>query len=129
MSERADHRRCNHDAAICGGSLRRPRAEHTSANKQQAISYAACRALTDLIPSQSANFDDLIHGLGYDPADSSTDSTTPAGIGNVAARALLDFRHHDGSNLPGDLHPGAYSDYTGYQPVNTRDHVTDPNAW
>jgi hypothetical protein len=112
-----------------GGSLRRPVEEHMLANKQQAISYAAYRALVDLFPSQVAKFDALLGGLGYDPADTSIDGRTPTGIGNVTAQALLDFRHHDGSNQLGDLHPGAYSDYTGYQPVNTWDRVTDPNQW
>jgi hypothetical protein len=57
--------------------------------------------------------------LGYDPNDNSTDITTPTGIGNVACGAVLNFRHHDGSNQLADLHPGAYSDYTGYVPVNS----------
>src|SRR5919204_6692921 len=41
---------------------------------------------------------------------------------NVAARAVLDFRHRDGANQLGDEPGGiagvAYSDYTGYTPVN-----------
>lgn len=112
-----------------GGTLRRPAEEQTLANKQQAISYAAYRALVDLFPSQIPKFDAALASLGYDPADGSTDSTIPTGIGNIAARALLDFRHHDGSNQLGDLHPGPYSDYTGYQPVNTPDRIVDPNLW
>ena len=112
-----------------GGSLRRPPAEHTLANKQQAISYAAYRALVDLFPTEGALFDFMMAKLGYDPADSSTDTATPEGIGNLAARAVIQFRHHDGSNQLGDLHPGAYSDYTGYKPVNTPDVIRDPNRW
>src|SRR5204863_5281533 len=54
---------------------------------------------------------------------------TPSGIGNVCARALLNYRHGDGSNQLGDLHPGAYSDYTGYVPVNSVDVLNDPNKW
>lgn len=61
--------------------------------------------------------------------DATLDTTTPAGIGNVACMAVLHFRHHDGSNQLGDLAPGAYSDYTGYTPVNTPDVVRDPNRW
>lgn len=60
--------------------------------------------------------------LGYDPADPSNDTTTPAGVGNVACRAVLDFRHDDGSNQLGDEPGGTpgvpYSDYTGYTPAN-----------
>ena len=42
---------------------------------------------------------------------------------------MTNFRHGDGSNQLGDLHPGAYSDYTDYQPVNTPDLIVDPNHW
>ena len=38
---------------------------------------------------------------------------SPTGIGNRAAKAVLDYRHADGSNqLAG------YADTTGYQPKN-----------
>ena len=109
--------------------LRRPPAERTSAHKQQAISYAAYRALVDLFPSQVATFDTLMRQLGYNPLDQSTDPTQPTGIGNRAAQAVLAFRHHDGSNQLGNLHPGPYSDYTGYRPINDPDHITNPNRW
>lgn len=112
-----------------GDQLRRPEEERTLANKDEAISYAAYRTLTDLFPTQKTQFDNLITSLGYNPTNSSTDITTAIGIGNVAAQALLDFRHHDGSNQLGDLHPGAYSDYTGYQSVNTPDTINNPDRW
>ena len=113
-----------------GGSLRRPAGEQTYANKRMAVSYAAYRALIDLFPAQKATlFDTLLVRLGYDPADRSMSIATPAGIANIAAQAVLDFRHRDGSNQLGDLRPGAYSDYTGYQPVNTDTTVNDPNRW
>lgn len=114
-----------------GASLRRPFGESTLANKEKAVSFAAYRALVDLFPQpdQFQKFGDLMHRLGYDPSDSSTDIRTPSGIGNVAAAAVLQFRHHDGANQLGDLHPGAYSDYTGYVPVNTPDQINDPNRW
>jgi hypothetical protein len=60
--------------------------------------------------------------LGYDAAELSTDTSQPTGIGNVAARAVLAFRHRDGANQLGDEPGGApgvpYSDYTGYSPTN-----------
>src|SRR5664279_520194 len=50
-----------------GGSLRRPPAERTLANKQKAISFAAYRALVDLFPSdQGSVYDPLMASLGYD---------------------------------------------------------------
>jgi hypothetical protein len=82
-----------------------------------------------IFPSETPMFDNLMSSLGYDPSDTSTDTSTPTGIGNVAAAAVLAFRHHDGSNQLGDLHPGAYSDYTGYVPVNDPDHIFNPNRW
>jgi hypothetical protein len=106
-----------------GSSLRRPSADHTVANKVQAISFAAYRAGVDLLPgSISTVFDPLMRDLGYDGADLTTDPSTPAGVGNVAAQAVLDFIHQDGANQLGDEPGGiagvAYSDYTGYVSVN-----------
>ncbi len=114
-----------------GDTLRRPAAERTEANKAKAFSYGAYRALLDLFPQpdQQTNIRNLMVALGYDPDDASTDTTTPAGIGNVAAAAVLEFRHHDGSNQLGDLNPGPYTDYTGYTPVNTLDEINDPTRW
>src|SRR5215510_12790488 len=43
-----------------GGTLRRPAAEHILANKEEAISFAAYRALTDLFPTQQTIFDELM---------------------------------------------------------------------
>jgi hypothetical protein len=112
-----------------GSELRRPREEWTLANKKKALSYAAYRVLLDLFPSQSAAFQTKMVELGFDPSDTSSDLTTPQGIGNRVAAALLEYRHHDGSNQLGDLFPGPYSDYTGYVPTNTPDTIHDPNRW
>ncbi len=113
-----------------GGSLRRPKSEHTIANKEKAISFAAYRALVDLLPSQKMmKFDPLMDQLRFDSSDDSSDLETPSGIGNAACRAVLDFRHHDGANQLGDLHPVAYSDYTGFTPANTAEVLANPNRW
>ncbi|GAB4305894.1 MAG: hypothetical protein Fur0025_47960 [Oscillatoriaceae cyanobacterium] len=104
--------------------LQRPAAENTSLNKSEAISYAAYRVLTDLFPSQVDMFDKLMAQLGCDSGNNSTDTATPAGIGNAAAAALLAFRHLDGSNQL-----NGYADTTGYQPVNGSDVVNDPDHW
>jgi hypothetical protein len=104
-------------------SLRQPTGEHTDANKVEAISFAAHAALVDLFPSQTPLFNSLLSSLGYSLPG-------PAGsVGLTACHAVLDFRHVDGSNQLGELHGGAYSDYTGYQPVNTVDTIYDPNRW
>jgi len=122
-----------------GSSLRRPPAERTAANKEQAASFAAYRAAVDLFPATTPLFGQLMASRGYDPADTTTDTSRPAGVGNVACKAVLDFRHNDGSNQLGNLSGGApYSDYTGYQPANAPMDVrapfdpatvTDPSRW
>ena len=126
-----------------GNQLRRPARERTAANIRQAISYAAYRALVDLLPASTAAISDpLMSELGYDPGDRSLDRWTPGGIGNTAAAAVLEFRHGDGANQLGDAPGGTpgvpYSDYTGYVPVNDPmdlrgafdpTTVHDPDAW
>jgi PAP2 superfamily len=118
------------------GALRRPLSERTEANKEQAISYAAYRALVDVLPADTNSaYIPLMKQLGYDPNDNSTDIETPTGIGNVACAAVLEFRHHDKSNQLGDLAQGPYSDWTGYVPANNSSPVparavpADPNHW
>jgi hypothetical protein len=69
-----------------GGSLRRPPAEHTLTNVNQAICFAAYRAAADLFPgSASSVFDPLMRTLGYDAADLSTELAIrfrpPGGVG------------------------------------------------
>jgi hypothetical protein len=126
-----------------GGALRLPPARRTLANKREAISFAAYRALVDLFPgSRSTAFDPLMADLGYDPGDRSTSGSDAAGVGNLAGQAVLEFRHHDGANQLGD-EPGGlpgvqYSDYTGFQPANAPMDLTaafdpatvhDPDRW
>jgi hypothetical protein len=118
------------------GYLRRPEAERTDANKAIAISFAAYRALVDLFPARKADFDAKMAALTLDPMIVSTDVSTPSGLGNVVSTAVLNDRHYDGANQLGDLHAGAYTDYTGYtavnaahDPANPGETITDPNAW
>jgi len=86
------------------GALRRPAAERTPANKEKAISYAAYRALTDVLPEETETvYKPLMRELGYNPDDKSTDIETPVGIGNVACAAVLEYRHRDGANQLGDF--------------------------
>jgi hypothetical protein len=115
------------------GALRRPPSERTLANKEKAVSYAAYRALSDVLPADIESvYKPLMKELGYDPNNNSTDIETPEGIGNVACGAVLEFRHHDKSNQLGDMPrsdnqvsslvasaAGPYSDWTGYTPVNS----------
>src|SRR5438105_1513899 len=118
-----------------GGSLGRPTAERTRANKMEAISVAAYRAAVDLFPASRATvFDPLMASLGYDPGDLTTDPSRPPGVGNLAAHAVLEFRHADGANQLGN-----YADYTGFVSANAPMDLTrgafdpatvrDPSAW
>lgn len=126
-----------------GDSLRRPAPERSHTNKRAAVSFAAYRAAIDVFPGDRTTvFDPLMASLGYDPGNLSTDASTPAGVGNLAAAAVLAFRHRDGANQLGDEPGGApgvaYADYTGFRPVNDPmdvrvpfdpSAVHDPNAW
>src|SRR5437879_728805 len=59
-----------------GSGLRRPKKERTLANKNEAISYAAYRALVDLFALDKASvFDPLMLSLGYDPNNLDRKST------------------------------------------------------
>lgn len=126
-----------------GARLRQPAAARELDHQVEAISFAAYRAAVDLFPAQRADlFDPLMARLGLDPANRSTKADTPAGVGNAACQAVLDFRHGDGANQLGD-HPAGkaatpYADYTGYKPVNAPMDlrapfdpatVRDPDRW
>ncbi|MBK8915796.1 MAG: vanadium-dependent haloperoxidase [Phycisphaerales bacterium] len=124
-----------------GGSLRRPASERTEANKRAAVSYAAYRALRNQFAAHEAStgsFTRLLRELGYEPSDS-TDTSTPAGVGNVAAQAVLDFRLNDGSNQAGNFAQVTSDKYPAlYAPKNSGDPSTgrapggadfDVNRW
>jgi hypothetical protein len=92
--------------------------------KIQSMNYAAYRALLDLFPSQAAAFASVMKDLGENPNDNSTNTNSPQGIGNVAAAAVLSYRHADGANQL-----NGYKDTSGYAPVNTWDNLRYPGRW
>lgn len=67
-----------------------------------AISQAAYKVLANQFPTQTASFDLLMASMGLEAGASSV-TTTPEGIGNLAAKAVLDHAHDDGSNQSGAL--------------------------
>ena len=71
------------------GVDRRPAEEHTLRNKEIAISYAAFRAMNEYYYSDKALFANFMKELGLDPMNKSLDPTTPEGIGNLAAKAVI----------------------------------------
>jgi hypothetical protein len=101
-----------------------PKQSYNPNNVTKAVSYAAYRALLDLFPSDTSLSTSLMNSLGYDPNDTSTNTKTPSGIGNVAAQAVISFRHGDGSNQL-----GGYADTSGYVAVNTPDQIVSPLHW
>jgi len=114
---------------------RRPAAEGaTNRNKNIAALYASYRVLNSLLPQNADEWRRMMLSVGLDPADNSTDTTTPVGIGNVAGMSLIAARLHDGMNQLGDeggvkYNRRPYSDYTGYKPVNTAYELIDPSRW
>src|SRR5262249_38573259 len=104
------------------GSRRRPPEERTNENKAKPIGFAPSRCLTTLYPDgplppplaqPSVRLQALLVSQGYDLAETcntddecrAADPTAAAGIGNLAAQAVIDARRNDGSNQYGDLPP------------------------
>ena len=114
------------------GTERRPVDEHTLKNKEIAISFAAYRAMNEYYYSDTTLFANFMEDLGLDPNNATLDPTTPEGIGNLAAKAVIEARKGDGANQYGEQEGSngqAYFDYTGYEPVNPVDKNVDPNRW
>jgi hypothetical protein len=117
-----------------GDKLRRPPVERTAANREKAIAYAVTRVLLDVYAEDAEWIKARVRKLGVNPDDTCTDLSTPQGVGNTAADALLAYRHHDGSNQLGDevgSDGKPYSDWTYYRPVNAPGpgKVLDPDRW
>lgn len=115
-----------------GGSLRRPKKEHTLKNKEKAISYASYHALVFAYPESKDWLEAEMKKLGYDPKLVSKDPTKPEGVGYLAAQAVIEYRKNDGANQLGNEEGGdgkPYSDYTYYRPVNSVDKIIDPDRW
>ena len=94
---------------------------HSENAVEKAISFAAYRCASDLMPgSVSTVFRPLMQQLGLDADDTTLDVANPQGIGNLSAKAVLTARHNDGANQTGTLSSSGvpYSDYTGYASVN-----------
>jgi len=111
---------------------RRPSKEYTLKNKEAAISYAAYRAMLVYYFSDSLMLRNKMKEFGFDPDDHSLDPATPAGIGNLAAKAVIEARMDDGANQTGTTkgcNGEIYSDYTGYKPLNNADTLNDIKHW
>jgi len=103
----------------------------TLSNKEIAISYAAYNTLCEYYISEKMLFDKSMKELGLDPNDKSMDKNTAVGIGNLAAKTIIEARKTDGSNQYGNVDGNKmmYGDYTNYEPVNPIDELRDINKW
>jgi VCPO second helical-bundle domain/Domain of unknown function (DUF6851) len=112
---------------------RRPASEATIRNKNIAGLYAGCQVLKGVFEERVPVMRLGMTALGLDPDDESEDPATPVGIGNIAGKAIVRARLHDGMNILGDegrkYNGQPYDDYTGYQPVNTAYELADPSRW
>ena len=115
---------------VHGAVPRRPASEHSALNKAMAMSYAAHAALADQFPTQKDVFDRYLATLGFGPASASAGITTPQGVANLSAVAMLDACHRDGANQLGNLTASGvpYADYTGYAPLNAPMQAAQPSA-
>jgi hypothetical protein len=114
---------------------RRPPAERaTNRNKNIALIYASYRVMNSLLPQHAADWRNMLISLGLDPDDAHTSTADAIGLGNAAGHAVAAAREHDGMNQLGDeggrrFNRRPYSDYLGYEPVNTAYELHDPSRW
>jgi hypothetical protein len=113
---------------------RRPASEAaTNRNKNLALIYSSYRIMNKYLPEAAATWNAMLSSAGLSP-DDQENTDTPIGIGNLAARHLIEARHHDGMNRLGDeggnkYNLQRYADHTGYQPVNTAYQLNNPSRW
>lgn len=112
-----------------GVDLLRPAGSRSAAAIAEAVSHAAYRAAVDLFPEDEERFTAVLAAQGLRPQPRNFNAASPAGVGNLVCEAVLRMRHHDGSNQLGRLGTGPYTDYTGYQPLNSPHSLNDPNHW
>jgi hypothetical protein len=94
--------------------------DYTPENRREAYSYAAFRVLnTDAIFASAlpatfkTELETFFKSLGYDPKNTAEKTNTPSGIGNMAARLVLEARAADHSNQQ-----NKFADTSRYAPLN-----------
>lgn len=102
--------------------------EWNDSNRRIAISHAAHGVLSEFFPNLIYQFDALLHRSVADASPSQGGSQAD-NVGREVAWRVIQSRDNDGANMRGDLAPGFYSDYTGYQSVNTPDQINDLTRW
>jgi hypothetical protein len=113
---------------------KRPESEITQRNKNIAIAYAILRSTQSVYPPAVEKLESLYQSFGFSLTADTLDLTTPIGIGNFAAKKVLEERLNDGMNQLGDMNGKKYNripyeDYTGYVPKNTAYELKFPGRW
>ncbi len=98
----------------------------TAEARNIAISYAAARALYTYYPESRSVVMRFMNELELDFNNYTLDPNDAAGVGNLAARSVIENRREDLSN---QFNTTPYSDFTGYEPVNTFNNVVQPEKW
>ena len=95
-----------------------------------AVMYAVYHSMLEMAPHRTEQWRQMMRSAGLNPDYTTENLGTAAGIGQVAARSVLDARRHDGFNHFGDETPGfPFMDTTGFVPVNPGLEVVDPSRW
>ncbi|WP_406415569.1 hypothetical protein OH809_42290 [Streptomyces sp. NBC_00873] len=114
---------------------RRPSSESaTNRNMNTAAIHATYRVWKEVLPTKMASVRAMMTALGLNPDDESENPTTPVGIANIATKAVWEGLKNDGMNFLGyeggrRYNPRPWSDYTGYEPVNTAFELVNPSRW
>ncbi|WP_405791522.1 DUF6851 domain-containing protein [Streptomyces sp. NBC_01506] len=114
---------------------RRPSGESaTNRNLNIAILHAQYGVWKQVLPKKMEPLREMMASLGLNPDDTSENPTSPVGIGNIAAKGVWNALRRDGMNFLGDeggrrFNPRPWSDYTGYEPVNTAYELRNPSRW
>jgi hypothetical protein len=106
----------------------------TNSEMNVAVIYASYRVLNSLFPNHAAEWRDMLASVGLNPDDAQENTNTAVGIGNLAGKAVVVAREHDGMNQLGDeggirYNRRPYADYLGYEPVNTAYELKDASRW
>jgi hypothetical protein len=109
-----------------------PAGDNTAPNT--ALLYATLRVMNWALPQSEATWRQMLCATGLDPDVTTTDPSTPAGVGNAAGAAIVAGRRSDGMNDRGDLGGRTYNklpfaDYTGYVPRNSPYKLTNAARW
>lgn len=122
---------------------RRPVAQRTLANRRKAVCQAAYRGLIDQFPpaifepmfraKYEGALQTLLSAEGIAVGDGNASAGNPVGAGNLAAAAVVGFRHGDGANQAGlYASPGPYAPVNAPMPVMlpaAADAIADVGRW